>query len=934
MGKLLEYIFAYICKTNYLGECSPADQIYTITKNISEKDISIAHQAVHNVGRVDLYKIDMQRGVSFSSVKAVPNYDMLSYTYLPAQNGEYGAFSCASLRETLKDKSIRGSKELSHVIAFNEVKEGFYFVDMFNHRRFSEYKDISLNEAESISTDNEDLVCEVKPAMLEEINWDTFYSRPLISSDISNLGRRALKVIAEFVHALLISLKERKTLYLVYNPEEYSEVLNYLRVVLKLFPASIANSLSFITALGKTSRVNVDICGIPTSDAEYISSLRSEGNVIKITGLDVKYLDGEKGAFARFLENASIDDFNSWIIASERYSKFINSFADIDVILSLYLNIKGKEFDVENPKESLKDVSNCIRLVIDKFEAILKIEGEIEHQITGVSAQVKQICGAFEQYSINEIDKYLIEPIVELYNKCNLGAQAHAKKLLLLLRYVLFGIPGQSSGLERKHYETLSVYFKKIQQKLGNNYHKFIDVIENDWTELKAFFDNYLNESAFAEPSATIMESLLDYFLYDFSNTKRSSVTIRDYFVSHFLKKNPEKFDRVIKVIFEHAKDGLDDELNYIFDTVIRINENNRDLVNAYVKFLCNYVKKAGLLSETLTYVRNRYANQFSEDGILNSVFKLLLADHLAIANKNSFDDIISSYNKTQALLGENSSVSLKRFVYETYVNSILIPNCENALKQVRFENFSEEDKSRYHAFVEQLGLPPISEFVPEKILKAIEEFLVQYNSYKSQTKLEDKVLEERIEFVVREFLLLERKTIYKLLCDYVGKKVLLDDLKEANILGTPYKHPNFLEFAEKEALKYLNDENAKNKLKFCNEIKRKRKMVIRDVLGGVVKDLLFGLIGSAIFAAIMALIAGLVGGIVYTNVANSHFKTAYVVFTLLTAIASFVLFWANYNDRRLRNVYLMSAWQSLLFIISTLGVFTLVQYILILLEG
>ena len=40
MGKILECIFAYVCKSNYVGECLPADQIYTITKNSSEKDIS------------------------------------------------------------------------------------------------------------------------------------------------------------------------------------------------------------------------------------------------------------------------------------------------------------------------------------------------------------------------------------------------------------------------------------------------------------------------------------------------------------------------------------------------------------------------------------------------------------------------------------------------------------------------------------------------------------------------------------------------------------------------------------------------------------------------------------------------------------------------------------------------------------------------------
>ena len=136
MGKLLECIFGYICRNNYVGECLPADQIYTITKNSSEKDVSILSEAVQNIGRVELAKIDIRSGVSLYSKKVEPNFNISSYIYLPLNNGGYGVFSCASLRRSLRDKNIRGSKELSHVIVFNEVQDDFYVVDMLQHKYF------------------------------------------------------------------------------------------------------------------------------------------------------------------------------------------------------------------------------------------------------------------------------------------------------------------------------------------------------------------------------------------------------------------------------------------------------------------------------------------------------------------------------------------------------------------------------------------------------------------------------------------------------------------------------------------------------------------------------------------------------------------------------------------------------------------------------
>ncbi len=931
MEKLLECIFAYICKNNYMGECMPADQIYTVTKNASEKELSIVSEAIQNIGRAELAKIDAKNGVSLYPEKIEPNFNWASYTYLPSKGKGYSAFSCATLRKSLKNKSIRGSKELSHVLVFDNIEEDFYIVDLLKHKYFSGFDDIRLDESAAIASSNEDLVCEIKPNELETIGWENFHSRPLSSSDVLGLGKKAFRVLSEYVHAILVSAKENKTLYVVYTPEEYDQFLYYTKAVLKLFPASVANKISFVTALGKTSRVNVDICGVPTCDEEYISTLKKEGNVIKITGLDVDYLDGDKGSFASFLETANEGSFEDWLESLERYQDSIQSITDIDIVSALYTNIIGKDFDVENPRQSLIDVSSCIKVVTDKFDVISKIDNELESQIEGIGTQIKHACGAFAEYSTYEIEEFLIEPILALYAKCSLKAKNDSKDVLSWLKYVLFGLPGQAKDLERKHYEVFSVCHKKVKQLLAGEYVNFVNMIENEWNTLKSFFDNYLNEPNFSEVSAEISLSFLNYFLSDFSNTRRSRVIIRDYFVLQFLQKNPEKFEEIVKIIFSKVSDRLQDELSYVFDTVIKINSENRELLESRIEFFCVFVRDSGLLNQVLEYVRNRYTKQFSEDEILNRVFKGLLSYSLAVPQNATLNDIHNSFKQVEKLLGDSASTSLRRFVFECFANDVLIPKYESALRNVRFEDMNDADEERYRYFTSQLKSTTIKGLIPKDVIDDIDGMLYQFVVFKTQMGVENKLLAGRIDFVARELSLLENKTIYKILLKYIGEEKMTSDLQVANIEGKPFKHKDFLKFADKEVREYLNDRGAKNKLAFCEEVREERKRVFRDV-GVVVVDALRHFIGSAIFAAFMGVVAALLGWLVFTYVANQYFRNIYIIFTGIIALFSLVLYWTNYRDRRLRNVVIMSTWQAILVIIGTLGIFTLTQYLMVLL--
>ncbi len=929
MEKMLECIFAYICKNHYAGECSPADQFYTVTEGISESEFSVLSQAVQSVGRAELAKIDAERGVSLQQRKVEPSFDLSSYTYLPANSGGYGVFSCASLRKSLRSKNIRGSKELTHALAFDSIEEDFYVVDLCGGSRFSRYRDIRLDESGAVAYENEDLVCEIQPEELSPIGWEDFSSAPITGDDIERLGRKGAATLAEFAHALISSIKENRTLYVIYDPEEYDTVLAYFKAGLKLFPASVANGISFITALGKTSRVNVQLCGVPTSDEEYISTLKRDGNVIKLTGFDVVYHGGKKGAFAALLSGADRNGVDGWLDAFERYRTVVGSAPDMDVAAALYANILSKEFNVNDLKQALQDVSACIETVESRFDVITQIDGELAAQIAGLTSQIQYACGAFCEYSVDEIESRLLLPLIQLYQKCLEASEEESAQVLFAIRRVLFGLSGQTKELEKKHYEIVSVCHRTIKTRLGRDYVRFLELVEREWSSLQPFFDRYLNEPRYGEAAAEIMISFLEFYMEDFSAAGRSRATIRDFFVTQYLEKNPERFPQILNVVFASVSGGLQEELAYTLDTLIGKREGKRSIWEERVKYFCSFVKENRIEKQALEYARNRYGKQFSEDEVLNAVFAGLLSNYLAIPKDATLENIYNAHLRAQTLLGDGASVSLKQFVYEAFAAFVAKPYFADALKKLRYENWSEADERNYREFAFYLRSPSIRGIVDEKSIRGLEDALENYAVYKTQTEKENEILRGRIEFVVREFLLLENKTIYKILKTNLNDRLQRALDAEGISMKKPYKHPNFLEIAEREATAYLLDRDNSERSRFCQEVREERRRIFRDVGVGV-RDFFGSFIGSAIFAAVMALLVWGLGNVICNELARGYFKSLYTILVGITLVVSFVLFWTNYKGRRLRNIWLMSAWQALLFIVAVMGIFLLTQYAMI----
>ena len=194
-------------------------------------------------------------------------------------------------------------------------------------------------------------------------------------------------------------------------------------------------------------------------------------------------------------------------------------------------------------------------------------------------------------------------------------------------------------------------------------------------------------------------------------------------------------------------------------------------------------------------------------------------------------------------------------------------------------------------------------------------------------------LIEERVDFVARELSLLDNKTILKILDGYIDKEKFDGKLKDNNITNINADR-GVVEVAVEETKNYLrNDNESENKTELCRKVRKARvaKFVDYRVM---IRDTINNFIGSCIFTAIIVAISALVSFLIYDHVANSYFKTIYIIFVAVIGIISELIYWFNFKDRRLRNVVVMSAWQMIFMIFGTIGIYTIMQVVLLSIGG
>lgn len=937
MSKVFECIYAYIYKNNYAGSCSLGKQIYTITNGLSPREVDLVTGLMPSIDNSGVAKVDSKDGVKLDGSKSMPDYDLVSFAYYPTTRATgYKALSRFGLRKSLKDKSVRGTREIAHAIIFNNDFRNRYIIDYLDNPVFRTFTDIQLNEG-PVTVD--DSVCEVKPSTLEPIELEDFVSSPLTFTDIYNLGAPATKSLSEIINAIFIAKKNRKTAYIVYDPADWELAVEYIKVALKLLPAHVANELSFITCYGKKDSISIDICGVPTRDDNYISLLEKKGCLVRLDLTGAIGMGGEKVPFAAFLNKATAEGLENWLDESANFYEHVESLDDINDVIELYLNRKYDEND-ESTNARLKRVANGVALITRNLNLITKIPYECRFQINSIKSHIEKLCAEIQNISAEALFNELFVPTVRLYSECE-KREIEEKRILVDMIYtIIFGTQGQNEASARKHFEFLSYYNAKIMQELINSRLDIINYMESRWGFLHAFFEDYFDDAVYVEYAATFSLELLKVLLRDVEREGDIYSEIRDYFVLEYLSVKSNQLVKILDIAF--AGSVTNAVFKYALTNLLKLG-SNYDLYKDRIETFSNFLIERKMLEVAILYFRDKFVAPFDVDAeLVETILGNLLKGYILLPRQHTMGEIYKGFKTVQSLIGPHENLGLQKFLYDDYAQRIINPIYDEAIKQVRFEDTSDADKDSYRELLQIYKTVDFAQQIDRKFCLGLEDLLDKYEIYKSQSQREGNLVGFRVDFVARELILLDAKTILALLNKHIGEEKVAQRFYHEGIEGKPQKHERFLEVCELMTRDFLLDKGKslsdsdrellkRKKVVFAEEIRRVKSERNRGSRFRRLGDGVKGIISSTIFTAVMAVFVAVVGYMLFNFYDNGYFKSIYFFFTILAVVISEAMYWYNFRDRRMRSVVITAAWQTTVILVAMIGLYVLVQFVLIL---
>jgi hypothetical protein len=167
------------------------------------------------------------------------------------------------------------------------------------------------------------------------------------------------------------------------------------------------------------------------------------------------------------------------------------------------------------------------------------------------------------------------------------------------------------------------------------------------------------------------------------------------------------------------------------------------------------------------------------------------------------------------------------------------------------------------------------------------------------------------------------------LLKKYIGKPIY-DHYGGSND-SLILKSKEFVEKSKELLRSYLADTNVKNlqKKELVQEIRNRKNAITKLVILRGFTDFASGILKAIIFAVIIVALTTLAGYPLYKFVSSEFFILPYIVFDIVSGIVALLIFWFNYKDRGLKNVYVKSFIQVALIVIFMIALFIGVQKLL-----
>ena len=934
MAKFIECIKAYVYNTTYAGTASGmGHSVYNVSENIDLADLGAVNVAM-SVQRTfpQLDSLDAERGVVMSGTATVPDPSAVSFSYSPsAKEGAPRVLVRSCMRASLADHvMLRGTKELDHAVLVFDMNEEDYAVDYLSSDVFLRNNDIKGEFVAKPS--GGDIMREEQPERLPAITESEFVSRPITASELgSDEERRAAARILDAVLSVKREEKVGRTAFVVYAPEERERVCKLIFAALKLLPPALANDVSFMTCAGSLAAAGgTDLVGIPAVDDALVYGLGMRGTVVDLrpTASEEKFVT----RYAKFIADADYTILEAWFTDRGRYFGNVTKFGSPDRLIAYFEHLYPKT-SVSHPKEFSDELAEHAALVDKDFGVVCQVEGEVFNQLDSLARRTEELLPL-----LTVCDKRTVQGIF-----MSLGsiAEKYLKEfgephdgIVDALYGIAFGKGSDDAALRQWHFDILSSQNVRAFETLESCGDKIESYVAKHWTRggFDAFFSDYLASERYLHVASKQVFYILQKYLGDLRDP--ATAAAREGLAAKFLAVNTDRFSEFAAAAL-NGRNDVEDACAFLIASMPRAGKNaSQQEREVYLKAADAFAAEV-TAREACKRAISFVCGEMMPSGSLNNdpvILSALLAHYAPVPEfKADFGILADKHEQVKAAIGDYAAdpyISSCAFGY--VMDKIIAPGYPEAVRRVDLSRYTEAWREGMLAFAADYDGKPYGGEESAKFVAAVRDLVARYDVFKKQESREKVLRDFRTEFVVRELLLLGRRTVRSIFTEHFGKKKTAKIF--APLKGVPRKerHSKFTELAEAAAEQYLNADHvpAEKKRKFASdvrEVKDKRTLqsygtLAMDASGGVIASIL-------VFVGFFAL-SFVLGGLIRTYVDEGYFRAAYIALSFVVAGAGVVLYWYNYGDRRKRAALLTTVWQTALVMVVLMGCFVLVRFL------
>lgn len=934
MAKFIECIKAYVYNTTYAGTASGmGHSVYNVSENIDLAELGAINAAM-SVQRTfpQLDSLDAERGVVMSGTATVPDPSAVSFSYSPsAKEGAPRVLVRSCMRASLADHvMLRGTKELDHAVLVFDMNEEDYAVDYLSSDVFLRNNDIKGEFVAKPS--GGDIMREEQPERLPVITESEFVSRPITASELgSDEERRAAARILDAVLSVKREEKVGRTAFVVYAPEERERVCKLIFAALKLLPPALANQVSFMTCAGSLAAAGgTDLVGIPATDDALVYGLGMRGTVVDLrpTASEEKFVT----RYAKFIADADYTILEAWFTDRGRYFGNVTKFGSPDRLIAYFEHLYPKT-SVSHPKDFSDELAEHAALVDKDFGVVCQVEGEVFNQLDSLARRTEELLPLLTVCDKRTVQGSFMSlgSIAEKYLK-EFGEPHDG--IVDALYGIAFGKGSDDAALRQWHFDILSSQTVRAFETLENSGDKIESYVAKHWTRggFDAFFSDYLASERYMHIADKQVFYILQKYLGDLRDP--ATAAAREGLAAKFLAVNTDRFSEFAAAAL-NGRNDVEDACAFLIASMPRAGKNaSRQEQEVYLKAADAFAAEV-TAREACKRAISFVCGEMMPSGSLNNdpvILSALLAHYAPVPEfKADFDILADKHEQVKAVIGDYAAdpyISSCAFGY--VMDKIIAPGYPEAVRRVDLSRYTEAWREGMLAFAADYDGKPYGGEESAKFVAAVRDLVARYDVFKKQESREKVLRDFRTEFVVRELLLLGRRTVRSIFTEHFGKKKTAKIF--APLKGVPRKerHAKFTELAEAAAEQYLNADHvpAEKKRKFASDVRDVKDKRTLQSYGTLAMDASGGVIASIlVFVGFFAL-SFVLGGLIRTYVDEGYFRAAYIALSFVVAGAGVVLYWYNYGDRRKRAALLTTVWQTVLVMVVLMGCFVLVRFL------